>query len=179
MSEPPRETPRDLPSDGWMIAQLRPNGLALARRNLERQGFAVLAPAIAVTRRRRDRLVTGTEPLFPGYLFVRAGEGSAPPARIGNTLGVGHLLLRPDRRPATLPPGFVAALAARCDAAGLIAPESDLAPGDRVRITQGPFVDAVTRIEGLAPGGRIAVLIGILGQEARLTLSPAQVRRES
>lgn len=168
----------DTPADGWMIAQLRPHGLGAARRNLQRQGFAVLMPELVVTRRRGARLVAATEPLFPGYVFARPTEGAAPAARISGTLGINRLLLRADRRPATLPPAFVAALLARCDATGRFVPEADLAPGERVRIVQGPFADTVTLIEGLTREGRIAVLIGLLGQETRVTLDPRHVRRD-
>ena len=168
----------DLPTDGWMIAQLRPNGLTAARRNLLRQGFEVCAPSLAVTRRRRDRLVAVSEPLFPGYVFAREGEGAAPAARIGGTLGIVRLLLRPDRQPATLPSAFMAALLARCDADGVLVPESDLRTGDAVRIVDGPFADTVTRIESLDRDGRVAVLIDLLGQQVRVTLPPAAVRRD-
>jgi transcriptional antiterminator RfaH len=168
----------DLPTDGWMIAQIKPGGTATARRNLDRQGFAVFMPGLAVTRRLRGKPVPAAEPLFHGYLFVLATDDSAPPARIASTLGISRLLLRSDRAPATLPPDFIAALLARTDAQGLIIPETALAPGDRVRIRQGAFADQVTTIESLGRDGRVAVLIGLLGQQVRVSLSPADLRRD-
>lgn len=158
-----------------MIAQIKPNGLAAALCNLERQRFAVLAPRIEVTRRRGGRMIKATEPVFPGYLFVRAMPDSAPFTRIAGTLGVTRLLLTADRQPAHLPQDFVSALRARCDDEGRITGECP-AVGDRVRIVTGPFAEMVTRIEALQRDGRLQVLMNLLGQAVRVTLSPGQVR---
>lgn len=151
-------------NDDWMIAQLKPNGLVAARRNLARQGFDLLMPTLTVTRKQRDKLVICDEPAFPGYLFVRKAEGSAAADRISFTLGVTRLLLRADRSPATLSPGFVAALLVRCDAECRLKP-AVLAPGDMVRVTQGPFADLVTRIVSLDSNGRLSIFIELLGRQ--------------
>jgi transcriptional antiterminator RfaH len=169
--------PPDVHLDGWMIAQLKPHGLANARRNLERQGFAIFLPLLTVTRRQRNRLVTRPEPLFPGYLFVRDTGRSAPAGQISFTLGVLRLLTRGDRQPATLPAEFVAALAARCDPDGHLSAEPRLAVGDPVRVTRGPFADSVSRIAALDADGRVSMLIALLGRQVRVRLDPAQLDR--
>lgn len=71
----------------------------------------------------------------------------------------------------------MAVLLARCDEDGLLQPEPELLVGDSVCIVAGPFADTVTRIEALNRDGRIAVLIDLMGQQVRLTLPSAAVRR--
>jgi transcriptional antiterminator RfaH len=167
-----------VPCDGWMIAQLKPNGLTVAIRNLERQKFVTFTPKLTVTRRKQDKLVSRTEPLFPGYVFVRETPFSDAFSRISYTLGILRLLLRADRQPALLPPDFMAALQIRCDPSGHLLPDAALAPGTRIRVTQGPFADTVSQIESLDRDGRISILIALLGQEVRVSVDPGHVSRE-
>jgi transcriptional antiterminator RfaH len=166
-------------ADRWHIAQLKPNGINNALRNLERQGFATFHPRQTVTRRWRDKLVTRDEPVFPGYLFVGFDPASAPWRRINATLGVARLLTTPSLQPATVPPGFMAGLQARCDADGRVKPPDSLAPGDLVRIRTGPFADAVTRIESLDRDGRVGVLLEVMGQAVRVSVGPENLARET
>lgn len=168
--------PADPSPAGWLVAQLKPNGLALALRNLARQGVDCLMPGVAVSRRQGGRVLRRVEPAFPGYLLVRPAPG-AEAAPIGHSRGVARLLLGEGRRPVPLPPDFVAALLARCDGSGLIAAPDDLAPGDAVRIAEGPFAEALARIEALDGRGRALVLMSCLGQEVRLGLAADQLRK--
>jgi transcriptional antiterminator RfaH len=171
------QSPTD-PCDGWMIAQLKPNGLKTAIRNLERQDFSIFTPMLKITRRQRDRLVSRNEPLFPGYVFVRETTQSEAFSRISYTLGIRRLLLRADRRPATLPADFVSSLRSRCDPSGFLLPDTALAPGARVRVMQGPFADTVSQIESLDRDGRISILIAVLGQQVRVRVDPGHVSQE-
>jgi len=62
----------------WHLAQVRPNAFVIAERNLRRQGFAVFAPTLAQTIRRRGRFVVEQKPLFPGYHFIGISAEAAP-----------------------------------------------------------------------------------------------------
>lgn len=162
---------------GWFVAQLRPNGLALARRHLERQNFETFSPEIPSRERRQGRLQTVNKPLFPGYLFVRFDPRTNGWTAINHTRGVSRLVLNDPRRPAPLPEALMAALRARCESNGDGSAGDDLVVGDRVRIQAGPFEELITQIETLPGPERVGVLIEIMGREVRSTLPRSQVSK--
>lgn len=161
----------------WLVAQLKPNGLRLAETHLARQGFETFAPWRLETSRRGRRIRSLRRPLFPGYLFVRAGAGAGHWRAVQGTRGVARLLLRDARNPAMVPAGFVEALRARCDGEGRLAAPPDLALDDRVRVIAGPFAELVGRIEELDGPDRVGLLVSMMGREMRATLSAASVQR--
>ncbi len=84
----------------WFIAQLKPNGGALAQRNLARQGITTFLPQQEITHRTNDKMVTRREAVFPGYIFVgfdpdnqrhraRVQQAGKPPTF--NPIGEGEL----------------------------------------------------------------------------------------
>lgn len=165
-------------AEPWYIAQLKPNGIGNALRNLERQKFVTFHPRQTATRRIRDKLVTREEPVFPGYVFVTFDPATAPWRRINATLGIARLLTTPSLQPATVPPAFMAALMERCTPEGLIKPPEVLAPGDLVRIRTGPFAEQVSRIESLDKAGRVGLLLEVMGQAVRVSVDPRNLSRE-
>jgi transcription antitermination factor NusG len=54
-----------------------------------------------------------------------------------------------------------------------------LQPGDRIRITQGPFRDRLALYAGQAPHDRVAVLLQLLGAQQRTELSANAVEAVS
>lgn len=158
--------------DNWFVAQLKPNGAALALRNLARQGFETFLPArmeSAGTARPRRRA------LFPGYLFVRFDPAASGWGAINATRGITRLILSDPRQPHPLPGAFMAGLIARCDASGLVTAPETVAEGDRVRIIAGPFADLVTTVETLEEGRRLQVLLDLMGQQVRTSLPASAV----
>jgi transcriptional antiterminator RfaH len=166
-------------ADDWFIAQLKPNGINNALRNLHRQGFITFHPRQSATRRLRDKLVTREEPVFPGYLFVTFDPETAPWRRINATLGIARLLTTPSLRPAAVPRAFMDTLRARCAPDGIVLPPEALGPGDLVRIRTGPFAETVTRIESLDRSGRVGVLLEVMGQAIRVTVAAENVMKET
>ena len=67
-------------------------------------------------------------------------------------------------QPQALPEDFVAALTRAVGTDGLsTAAPADLQPGDAVRITASPFTECAAVVLRLAPGGRVEVLLEVLG----------------
>ncbi len=164
-------------SGPWFLVQLKPNGLATARRNLERQGFPLFCPMQPATRKRGARFVQTWQPLFPGYLFVAFRPDSAPWRAINSTYGVARLVRFGTDAPAPVPQGLIQGLWMRCDEEGRLLPPDVLAPGDEVRILSGPFADFVTTVERISPDQRVWVLLDLLGRPTRVAVSRESVQK--
>lgn len=160
---------------GWSLVQLKPNGLAAARRNLERQGFQTFMPQVRTTQRISNSFRETFSPLFPGYLFTEINWSSSPWRRIDSTLGVARIVRFGDRKPAAVSLELIQGLRARCDGTGILGPMDNLSAGDRVRILRGPFANFVSTIEDIGADRRIWVLMDLLGRKARVSLDPSDV----
>lgn len=170
----PQHSPLALPSpeDGqdWYLVHTKPRQELLALENLERQGYPCYLPQLCVEKRRRGKLQTVTEALFPRYLFIRLGSGIGAKGwgPIRSTTGVSRLVTF-GHVPARVPEPVLACI--RADLAPDKVHRRRFAPGDVVHIVEGPFkgLDAVYEMsDGQA---RALVLIQILHQSVRLTLA--------
>ncbi|WP_426183721.1 transcription termination/antitermination protein NusG [Rhizorhabdus sp. FW153] len=158
----------------WYVAQLKPNAGAIAERNLRRQGFELFVPQERCAVRGATAFRTVRRPLFPGYVFVRAGADMVVPSAalraVNGTQGIVRLVSF-GANPAPLPPGFVEALIDRYDEGGRMAPPPPLREGDRVRMASAPFVDMIGSIEKVGAERRVWILLDLLGTKVRLSAS--------
>ncbi|GKY89221.1 transcription termination/antitermination protein NusG [Sinisalibacter aestuarii] len=162
MSAQPRE-------EDWYLAQLKPNALRIAERNLHRQGFRTFLPQVEETKRRGGRFETALKPLFPGYVFVAFDATLGGWRAINATQGITRLVGL-GRGPVAVHRGIMDALRARCDAQGILLPGERLREGQGVRITAGPFADFVATIERITPDRRAWVLLELMGRETRVAV---------
>lgn len=163
----------------WLAAQLKPNGLKIAQKNLARQKFQSLMPSLQVTKRMGSRMVHKFEPLFPGYIFVKIEPDSAPWQKINSTLGISRLLLGIDGKPAVVPRDFIQILQERVDGQGLIKPLSSIPKGTKVQITTGPFAEWFAEVEACKKGARVDLLLSFMGRVVRTNLSLHEVKTAS
>jgi transcriptional antiterminator RfaH len=159
-------------SDPWFVAQLKPNSEAIALRNLTRQGFNAFVPRHRTTLRKAGQFRETLRPLFPGYAFVTFNPEGGHWRAINSTQGITRLVSF-STRPNPLPEGFVEGLRDRCDTQGQLRPIEALAPGDRARITEGPFSDFLVQVESVSDDQRLCVLFDLLGRQTRLALPHA------
>lgn len=163
--------------ENWFAAQLKPNAIRIAQRNLDRQRFVHVAPRMIVSRRQSGRIVRREDMVFPGYVFVQFDPVRPGWQAINGTPGITRLLIGDPHDPRPVPGAFMQALLARCDATGLIVPPDALDVGDRVEMVDGPFATLVGRIEALDRDGRVRVMMDLLGRETRVSATAAQMRR--
>ena len=158
----------------WFLAQLRPNCFHIAERNLKRQGFPTFLPLEEKTVRRKGRFVQSLVPLFSGYIFISIDPLLGQWRPVNSTYGVTRIVSF-GQEPAAVPLEIVNELMLRCDPLGRILPPKMLQPGDRVRITTGPFADFVAEVEKIAPDRRVWVLMELMGGQTRVAVSPASL----
>jgi transcriptional antiterminator RfaH len=160
----------------WAAAQLQPQRDGLAALCLRQAGFEIYVPRLREPRIAHGRKVVRTPLLFPGYLFVWI-ELQWHAARWAP--GVVRLVMN-GIGPAAVPDGVIADLKGR-ETGGLIdlPKPPKFRPGDRLRVTRGPFAGHVGLYAGMKPRERVEVLLAILGGSQRVTLAADAVEQAS
>lgn len=160
----------------WYVAQTLVGKEAYASTNLERQKFESFVPRFrkTVTHARKRREVLA--PLFPGYIFVKFDPASAPWRCINSTFGVRRLISGRDQTPVPVPRPVMEHFLLRCQDRLMRFQQSDFAPGQAVKMINGPFAERLGRIVRSDSRGRVAILMEILGQDQILTVQPTDLR---
>lgn len=159
----------------WFLAQLKPNSLNIARRNLAQQGFQTFMPMQKETKRSQNKFVPQMCPLFPGYLFVAFDVLQGSWRAVNSTYGVTRLVSF-GKDPTPVPSDVISQLAQRYDDSGALRVPGSFAPGDQVKVTNGPFTDFLATVESLAPDQRVFVLLDLMGARTRVEIETQQIR---
>ena len=154
----------------WYVIHTKPRQESLALENLERQGYTTYCPQITLSKRRRNAWHQVSEPLFPRYLFIELTEGEDDFGPIRSTLGVSNML-RFGGKPATISKDIIGMLQQQeRDNAETPDPEIPVKPGDRVRVTDGPFAGLEGIFQNNSKDARVIILMELLGRENRVTV---------
>ena len=155
----------------WYVVQTQVNGEVKAARNLLRQGYDIYLPRYLKRRRHARKVDFVAQPLFPRYIFVAIDMATQRWRSIQSTFGVSRLVCNGDD-PALVPDGVVPALRAREDDKGFVKMEvrPAFAPGDKVRVLAGAFMDSAGLFNGLADHDRVSILLDMLGRKVRVLL---------
>jgi transcriptional antiterminator RfaH len=120
----------------WYLVHCKPREDERALEHLQRQGFECYRPMRPVERLRDHRRLVAVEPLFPRYLFIHLDSVHDNWYPIRSTRGV-HQIVRFDKeKPLAVSDAIIEGIRMRL---ATRAPEPYLKPGERVRITEGPF----------------------------------------
>jgi transcriptional antiterminator RfaH len=155
----------------WYVVQTQVNSEATAARNLVRQDYDVYLPRYLKRRLHARKIDLVARPLFPRYMFVTIDMATQRWRSIQSTFGVSRLVCNGED-PAAVPDGVVAALMAREDSNGFVKVDikPTFAPGDKVRVLAGAFIDNTGLFSGLADHDRVAILLDMLGRKVRVLL---------
>ena len=154
----------------WYVVASLPRREAGAQMQLQAQGFRTFLPRYAKTVRHARKLMTVSAPFFPGYLFVALDLGRDRWRSVNGTFGVAGLIMAKGF-PSPVQSGVVESLAACCGADGHLALADRLAVGQGVRVLSGPFADMVGKLARLDGGGRVQVLLQLMGGEVAVSVS--------
>jgi transcriptional antiterminator RfaH len=161
----------DITGARWYVVQTQVNGEAKAAKNLRRQGYEIYLPRYLKRRRHARKADFTAKPLFPRYMFVAIDVATQRWRSIQSTFGVSRLVTHGDK-PAVLPDGVVLALKAREDCRGFVKLDARpaFAPGDKVRVLAGAFMDNAGLFNGMADHDRVSILLDLLGRKVRVLL---------
>ncbi len=164
------QTVRGQAVEPWHLAYTKPRSEAAASMQLARQGYEAYLPLYKTLKRGPEGLLPQRSPMFPRYVFFRAGRAGQSIAPVRSTLGVSHIV-RFGVTPATVSDALLDALRAFEQQREQAGPEtlSSLQPGRRVAVCDGPLKG----LEGLvsaSAGQRVTVLLDVLGLQTRVSL---------
>lgn len=159
-------------SDAWYLVQTKPRQEFRALQQLQNQGFTCFLPTLQIEKVIRARLTVCVEPLFSRYLFIRQDAEGRNWSVIRNTRGVSKLVAFGGRF-ATLPYVCIEALQrAQGDACKRL-----FDPGERVKITQGPFA-GLEGLYQLSDGeARALVLIELMNKPQKLKIAVERLQK--
>ena len=160
----------------WVVASIHPHKERLALENLGRQGFHAYCPRIRRRVRHARRLQDVLRPLFPGYIFIRLNPQVEPWRSIGSTFGVRNLICFGER-PGTIPDQFVAGIQATEEGGAVAIPAAreSYAPGEKVRLREGPFEGLIATVLSAGDCDRITVLMDLLKRSVRVRVALNEV----
>lgn len=169
------EISRDQPIDSWFCLKAQPKREHIAGACLGHiSDMEVFCPRIRFRKRTSRGLVWFVESMFPGYLFARF-DYAALHRRIKVIPGVCGFVQFGDRL-ALLPDEIISEIRIRTGPNELLELNHELAPGQNVQISQGPFqgLEAlVTRL--ITARDRAEILIEWMGRSLPAEVSVADL----
>ena len=135
-SKPNTEQEPEQRSRYWIAAYTRSHHEMAVASQFQQKGFEALLPTYRRMSRWSDRIRRVITPLFPGYVFVRIGEGEH--RRVLQTGGVLSIVCR-SSKPAQLSDAEVETLRLCTANPASVEPHPFLKVGQRVRVKHGPF----------------------------------------
>jgi transcriptional antiterminator RfaH len=159
----------------WFVVRTQSRAEEKAMLHLTNQGFTTYLPRYRrrVRHARRNQVVL--RPLFPGYLFVSLDPDRCRWRSINGTVGVREILTNGDS-PLAVSDRIIDEIRAREDETGavkLAAPS--FAPGQAVRLLEGPLADLNGLFEEMRDENRIVLLVSLLGRKVRMQVPAAAV----
>lgn len=161
----------------WFLLTSKPQKDDVAEHHLLNQGYEIYRPLAKRLRTRRGKTVTTIESLFPRYLFIHLDDGVNDNwAPIRSTKGVNGFV-RFGNEAARVPDNLILALKSQEQSLGERAIDLDrFHDGDKVIITEGPFIGLDAVFQKYDGEERVLVLLEILHKQTRLAISPAQLQ---
>jgi len=165
-------------SKEWFILQFKANSHHQAIKNLKRQGFETFLPLHDTTSRKASRFINGTQPLFPGYMFITFDKAKSEWHKINNTYGVTRLVTF-NSILKSIPSAVIDNLKTRCDFSGKILPVEKLTKGNQVKVSNGPFANFVATVETYETDKRIWILMDLMGRKTKIQATAEDLRLSS
>lgn len=157
-------------SERWYAVHTLPQREATAQMHLKNQAFRTFFPRFEKTVRHARKTRRILAPLFCRYLFVVLDPGRDRWRSINGTMGVSSLVTMAGK-PIPVPKGIVETLIASSSSENRMDFRPSLTPGQKVRLVSGPFADQLGVFEQLDDGGRVRVLLEMMGGWHPLQLS--------
>ncbi|MEZ4728983.1 MAG: transcription termination/antitermination NusG family protein [Caldilineaceae bacterium] len=160
----------------WYCLYTKPRGEHLVATTLSALNLPIYFPTVNTTTSNETATATA---LFPGYLFVRVNWQQTSVAAVRWAPGVRRIIGFGDY-PLPLPDAFIDTIEEQLTViqarGGLFVQQFQ--PGERVRITSGPFADLEAIFDGpTSANQRVQILLKILGRLNRVVIDARALER--
>ena len=154
----------------WFAVYTQPRKEDMAREHLQRQNFEVFYPRYLKKRSHARKVEMVPAPLFPRYLFVSFDPSVAGWHCVRSTRGVVRIVGNND--PTVVPDQIIDNIRARAGNDGyvVLARQTEISSGARIRINSGPFSECDAIFEANHDNDRVVALLSLLGREVRIKL---------
>ncbi|NVK74106.1 MAG: transcription/translation regulatory transformer protein RfaH [Oceanospirillaceae bacterium] len=159
----------------WLLVATKPRQEKRAAEHLANQSFEVFCPFVMVETIARGKKSVKSEALFPGYLFIHWPQEQST-ASVRSTRGVRDIV-RFNGEPARVADAIIETIKNRVTELSErpLSSEQLPKPGERVTVIEGPFAGFEAIFETFNGMERAIILLELLGQTQRLTISLRQV----
>jgi transcriptional antiterminator RfaH len=161
------------PVQQWHALFTKPRMERHVAETLGARDIDVFVPLLWYHGKRGDWL---SKPFFPRYVFAHLDWEASGLRSVQWTPGLTKVVTF-DGRPAVMPTAklqYLRERLERIDGDDFLA----LKPGDRVKVTRGPFADVEAVFDGRLNGdARVAILLDILGRKTRVIVNAQDVER--
>jgi len=151
----------------WIAVNTQPHREHVAVENLRRQRFHTYCPMLRKRRSHARRIDMVLRPLFPNYVFVRAGRQLVHWRPILSTHGV-RTVVRAGDELSFIDGAFIASLKAREIDGAIVRPAAPYRIGQRVEITAGGFDKIVATIIEMDEKDRLVVLLDMMNRAIKV-----------
>ncbi|WP_166253999.1 transcription/translation regulatory transformer protein RfaH [Marinobacter salicampi] len=156
----------------WYAIQHKPGQGNRALENLQNQQATCFYPKIQVEKVQGGKRIRKTEPLFPGYLFIRIDASNPLWGKLRSTRGVLRVVGFANR-PAAIDDEVISQIKESLDA---VSEQGGIRPGQTVEIQEGPFKGLSAVFEKYQGDERAIVLIEFLNRKHTVKIGSGSFR---
>ena len=126
-------------AERWFAVWTRSQCESLVEEGLRRRRFEVFSPRVYIPSRRRDRVVVLSQPLFPGYVFVRVAPSRRACIDVAATDGVVRMIGERWDLPSAIAEEEVESVRRIVTSGDRVSAVPWIRVGDLVRVVAGPL----------------------------------------
>jgi transcriptional antiterminator RfaH len=160
----------------WYVIQTKPANEHRVEAHLSNQEIAAFLPMLETFHYLNGKMIPKIKPMFPSYLFAKL-DIQAAYYRVKWTRGVNKILGN-GGEPVPVSEKVIQALRQRMGEKNVVRLDDDLEKGSVVQFTSGPFKDLTGVFDKkMSDGGRVRILLNLIGVDASVQVSRYQIRK--
>jgi transcriptional antiterminator RfaH len=154
----------------YILVKSKPNQDEIALKNLGRQNFEFFQPTFKTISRVKNKFKEIIKPVFPGYIFIAINLEEKNWYKINNTRGVSSIIVFGNEIP-LINSELIEELKDRFSLNSTLKDDNSFEVGMNAKISNGPFAQLNGRIEQIDADQRVWILLDILGNQTRVSIS--------
>lgn len=160
----------------WFVIHTKPGDEHRVETHLLNQKIETFLPLLEIHQYSNRKVVQKIKPLFQNYIFARI-DLKLQYYKVKWTRGVSKILGTGDG-PVPIPEKVIESIKERVGKDNLVKLEEELAEGDIVQITSGPFKELSGIFQKkMSDDGRVRILLNLIGVDISVQISQRQIKK--